>query len=76
MQLFYAATAVIGTASVLVKAVAAATKVTPNSDSDPCATTLEKKLSKVLKIIDRLALNPDMDKARLPKKVSEGRLRK
>lgn len=61
-------TTVIGAASVIVAALIKVAKLTPTSKDDEWLSGAESFLASAIKLLDRLALNPDQSKARRPDK--------
>lgn len=55
---------IVGVASLVTKGVTTVTKITPNTKDDAFASKLEANVSKVVSVLDKLALNPDISKAR------------
>lgn len=59
-------TTIVGAASVIVAALVKVAKLTPSSKDDEWLSGAEAFLASIIKILDRLALNPDQTKARRP----------
>ncbi len=59
-------TTIIGAASVIVAALIKVAKLTPSSKDDEWLSGAQAFLAVIIKILDRLALNPDQTKARRP----------
>lgn len=59
-------TTIVGAASVIVAALVKVAKLTPSSKDDEWLSGAEEFLASIIKILDRLALNPDQTKARRP----------
>lgn len=57
---------IIGAASVIVAALIKVAKLTPSSKDDAWLSGAQAFLAGVIKILDRLAINPDQTKARRP----------
>lgn len=55
---------VIGGASALSKIITMVTRVTPNTKDDEFASKIEKGVSRVVGVLDKLALNPNDQQAR------------
>jgi hypothetical protein len=61
-------TALIGSASVIVAALAKIAAITPNTKDDFYVGKAKRYISLIASVLDRLALNPDKDKARQTKR--------
>ena len=61
-------TTIVGAASVIVAALIKVAKLTPTSKDDEWLSGAESFLATIIKLLDRLALNPDQSKARRPDK--------
>lgn len=57
---------IIGAASVLVKSASAVAKITPSTKDDEVVGRVAKGVSKVVAVLDKVALNPDTMDARPP----------
>lgn len=60
-------TSVIGGASVVIAGLKEIAKVTPTEKDDEFLSKAEKFLNGVLVFLDKIAINPDQSKARVPK---------
>jgi len=60
-------TTIVGAASVIVAALIKVAKLTPSSKDDAWLSGAQAFLASAIALLDRLALNPDQDKARRPK---------
>ena len=58
---------VVGGVSALTKVITIVTKITPNTKDDVFASKLEKGVSHVVGVLDKIALNPTAEKARQEK---------
>lgn len=57
---------IVGAASLIVAALIEVAKLTPSSKDDEWLSGAQAFLASIIKILDRLALNPDQTKARRP----------
>lgn len=64
VQLLMLLSTVIGGASALTKIITLITRITPNTKDDAFASKVEKSVSKVVSILDKVALNPTDQEAR------------
>lgn len=60
-------TSVVGGASIVITGLKEIAKVTPTEKDDEFLNKAEKFLNGVMVFLDKLALNPDQSKARVPK---------
>lgn len=59
-------TTIVGAASIIVAALIKVAKLTPSDKDDQWLSGAERFLASVIALLDKLALNPDKNKARHP----------
>lgn len=67
MNLILLLTSIVGGASLIVEGLKQIAKVTPTEKDDAYLDKAGKFLNRVTVFLDKLALNPDQSKARVPK---------
>lgn len=60
------ATTIVGAASIIVAALIKVAKLTPTSKDDEWLSGAERVIAAIISLLDKLALNPNKDKARKP----------